>query len=375
VESSFATSSEAVTTQLQFFAQALKEEWGWGALAVALGGFGVVLRRTKDNARLWSAGASFLLAGPLFFLLSNLPVREATTPAILQPYLLLPGVFIAIAMVYGLTALWEKERGLAIAALIGMALTLPKPGWNFSARNDFLAYDYGRNLLRALPPQAVLYDPDDPTSFTIRALQVTENRRLDVVPLNFFRTRWGYEHIRRHTALLPPDSPIANAQELDHVLWTYSRLQHPFYAELPQKFGDYPYASEGLVYAAYPRDRRLSLARAEANLQIMVRRDFSQTTDHADFFARHLVSYYAAAQCNLGLDDANAGLFEAAVFHYRYALTIDPTMIVAYNNWGTLAYRRKNYKEAAALYRAGLAVDASDAGLQKNLQMALATAQ
>ena len=263
-----------------------------------------------------------------------------------------------------------KNKGWLIMSLAAIVLTLPHSGWTFRSRQDFMAYDYGRNLLRALPPHAVLYDPDDPTSFTVRALQITENRRTDIVPLNFFRTRWGYEDMRRHTSLLP-DFAIENAQELQRILWTYSRARQPFYAELPQKFEDHPYASEGLVYAAYPPDPVHSRERAENNLSILVRRDFSQTTDYGDFFAKHLVSYYAAAQCNLGLDYANAGQVERAIFHYKAALTIDPELTVAYNNWGNLYFQQKKYSQAAAMYRAGLALEPANTGSQVNLNLAL----
>src|SRR5438309_1300152 len=61
--------------------------------------------------------------------------------------------------------------------------------------NDFYADYYGPNLMRSLPMRAVLFDPDDPTAFTLRVLQLDENRRKDILLLNFFRTRWGYEQL------------------------------------------------------------------------------------------------------------------------------------------------------------------------------------
>jgi len=73
-----------------------------------------------------------------------------------------------------------------------------------SFRDHFLRLRLGRNILRTLPRGAVLFDPDDPIAFTLRAQQITEHRREDVVLLNFFRTRWGYEQIvKRWPDLLP----------------------------------------------------------------------------------------------------------------------------------------------------------------------------
>jgi tetratricopeptide (TPR) repeat protein len=183
---------------------------------------------------------------------------------------------------------------------------------------------------------AVLYEPDDPTHFSIQVLQLLENRRRDVILLNFFRTRWGYEQIKRRWPDLLPPIPVDNAQQLQHLLWTYSARQRPFYAELPQKFGSIPYRAEGLVYAA-PfggsfRADAASLSRAESLLDLCVRRGDYVTTHHTDFFTSHLISYYAAAQNNLGIDYAGAGDWPRAAAHYQAALRIEPGQSAASQN-------------------------------------------
>ena len=144
------------------------------------------------------------------------------------------------------------DPGLRPAGMTAVLLImLGSRNWSVdSQRNDFYAYDYARNLLRSLPLHAVLYDPDDPTYFTIQVLQTVENRRPDVVLLSFFRTRWGYEQIKRRWPDLLPPIPINNGQDLQSIFWSYSAHRYPFYAELPQKFGRIPYQAQGLVYAA-----------------------------------------------------------------------------------------------------------------------------
>ena len=180
-------------------------------------------------------------------------------------------------------------------------------------RNDFYAYDYARNLLRSLPRNAVLYEPDDPTRFSIQVLQRVEHRRPDVVLLNFFRTRWGYEQIKRRLAGPPAPRSDRNGQELLRLLWTYSARRRPFYAELPQKLAPVPYRAEGLVYAAQEESSASSRERAETLLALYVQRGDFVTTHHSDFFTSHLISYYAAAQNNLGIEYANAGDWLRAV--------------------------------------------------------------
>lgn len=372
-QSSFSWSSDDILAQLKYFASVMRGEWGWGALAFGCAGIFVGLK--QSGSRRWSAGLllSWVLAGPAFFLLSNLPLREPTTPAILQPYLVLSSLLWAPFVVMGLSALPRvKPWVLPMAAL----LMLCSRSWSWtSQRNDFYAYDYARNLLRSLPQNAVLYDPDDPTRFSIQVLQMVEHRRPDVVLLNFFRTRWGYEEIKWQWPDLLPPVPIESGQELERALWGYSARRRPFYAELPQKLAPIPYRAEGLVYAARagvaPLPEREALARAEALLAICVRRGDFLTLHHADFFTRHLIGYYAAADCNLGLDYANAGKTEQAVRHYQAALAIDPALSAAYNDWGIVAFGRGDYAGAAELFDRGLAQDPRNENLRNNEQLAL----
>jgi len=329
-QSSFSWSAGDVLAQLTYFISAMKNEWGWGALG--FGGMGIVAGLRPLKSRRWFSGLllAWVLSGPAFFLLSNLPLREPTTPAILQPYLVLAGVLWVPFVVMGVVVIPRTMRwGLPLAAL----LMLCSRSWIWSSeRNDFYAYDYARNLLRSLPQNAVLYEPDDPTRFSIQVLQIVEHRREDVILLNFFRTRWGYEYIKRRWPDLLPPVPIESGQELERLLWTYSARQHPFYAELPQKLTPVPYRAQGLVYAAQTESSPMSRARAEALLELDVQRGDYVTSHHADFFTRHLVSYYAAAQNNLGIEYTNAGEWPRAIAHYQAALQMEPDQSAATQN-------------------------------------------
>src|SRR5439155_6820693 len=101
-QSVFSWSWESIGSQLRYFLTALKGEWGWGALF--LGGAGVFAGLHQKTTRRLAAGlfVSWVLSGPAFFLLSNLPLDEATTPAILQPYLLLVSVLWAPFVTIGI---------------------------------------------------------------------------------------------------------------------------------------------------------------------------------------------------------------------------------------------------------------------------------
>jgi hypothetical protein len=366
VQSQFDWTPEDIGDQLVYFFKMFGREWSW--IGLLLGLWGAYARRKMSLLIAWA------LLGPGFFVFSNLPLQEATTPAILQPYLLVSGalwIFFAARGLSDLEARWPK-----IPARIGIFLALLGAGaygaagaWSTSQRADFFAYDYGRNILRSLPPGSVLYDPDDPTAFTVRALQVNEGRRRDVITLNFFRTRWGYEWLRkRYPDFLPP-TEAPNAQVLQNFFWEYSIKKHPFFVELPQKLEGTPTRAEGLVYAVRPAVSSNTLQIAEQNFERYVARGELRVNNYGDFFTRHLIDYYAAAHTNMGLDEAGAGHPDRAIDRYKAALSIDPDLAAAYNDWGVIEYNRRHYAEASKLYQRAVALEPGNKGFRDNLRL------
>jgi hypothetical protein len=325
----------SILSQLRYFFATMKTEWGWGAMIIGLAGMAVAFRDAKTSRWACALGAAWILSGPAFFLLSNLPLTEPTTPAILQPYMVLAGLLWAPFVMIGAKAACTHvgpSKKWVVMGLISIFLLGARRWIWVSARDDFFAYDYACNLMRVLPANAVLYEPDDPTHFSLRVLQTVEHRRPDIVLLSFFRTRWGYEDIKRQWPDLLPPIPIQNGQELQRLLWSYSAKRQPFYAELPQKFGTLPYRSEGLAYAALASPTAESRALAEERLAICVKRGDFVTMHHPDFFTSHLISYYSAAENNLGVEYTNSGDWPNAVRHYQEALRMEPDQSAAQRN-------------------------------------------
>lgn len=376
VQSTLAWTPSGLWQQSAYFLKSFQAQMGM--IAITIGGWGVVSMFIKPSPKKIDIYrgllASWILSGPVFVVLSNLPLQEPSTPAILEPYLLIPVVLWMPFIVLGCRWLSERlaGRGWVTLALLVVMVSF-KPWGGASQREDFYAYDYARNLLRMLPPEAVLFDPDDPTHFTIQTLQKLEGRREDVTLLSFFRTRWGYEQIRKRSPELLPAFPIQSAQELEHILWTYSALKRPFYAELPVKFGPVPYRVEGLVYAAQrsaaARSTPESRSLAKASLAQMVQRGDFVATHHQDFFLRHLLDYYAAAHSNLGLEYAQAREWDAAVAEYEEALRINPAQSAAWNNLGSVAFQRGDYPSALAYFQQGLELEPHNEMLRKNAQI------
>ncbi|MFA5974539.1 MAG: DUF2723 domain-containing protein [Elusimicrobiota bacterium] len=360
---------ETLATQILYFVRLFRQEWGIsGLLAGVLGGL-AALRPCPGRRPLAMLSLAWLLSGPCFFVLSNLPVQEPTTPAILQPYLVIPNLVWAFLVTGGCLVFLRRNRWVAALAVLCLvsesAFTLTR----VSHRSDFYTYDYGLDVMRSLPLGAVVFDPDDPTSFTLHALQTTEGRRRDLVLLNFFRTRWGYEQIRRRWPELLPGVPIDNAQDLQRIFWEYSIRQRPFFVELPQKLGGLPYEAQGLVYAVKPSAPAAVRSRGEALLHLYRRRGDFKTVHHPDFYTRHLLGYYAAAYSNLGIANAGAGRLADAVAHYKVALWIDPELAAAYNNWAVVAHGRRDFARAIDLYQKAIELEPANASFRRNLEL------
>jgi tetratricopeptide (TPR) repeat protein len=367
---------QSLVDQTIFWGRLMKEQWTSVGFALSGLGWAAGLVICRDS-RKWMVLLCHLLMGPLFVIVANLPIHETTSPAILQPYLVLGN----LVWVAGLTALYceiSARRAFSFgmgAMIVGAAMIEPRLA-TASLRHDFYAYDYGRNLMRSLPEGSLLYDPDDPTAFTLRALQVNEHRRTDLILLNFFRTRWGYEQLVVHYPDLLPPVPIDNAAELERMLWSYSIQRHPFYAELPQKLGKIPYHSRGLVYAveiSTDSPAAEHLQQAKNLLALYPARGDLKTVDHEDFFTSHLIGYYAAAHNNFAMELASHHQWDEAVTFYKSALAIDPQLSAAYNNWGIAAYEQGNYPLAEALYRKALKLEPTSNGYRDNLQLVLMT--
>ncbi|MFA6093262.1 MAG: DUF2723 domain-containing protein [Elusimicrobiota bacterium] len=312
--------------------------------------------------------AAFLLSGPLFIVWANLDPAKPETYAILEPHLILPFVFAALLAglaVQDIARRIGSSSGLRIRILRALACIVLLGGWFFprgaqpwSHRRDFTAWDFGKGLLASLPPGSVLVDPDDPTAFTLEYLLRAHGAREDVVPLLYFRTRWGYEQFkRRHPELLPARDMASGQEFFSSVLDAALRQGRPLYADLPPKappgWSTFP---DGLAYRLLPAS--LSPAAAREALKASLSR-YSLLRMHPfppkeDFFSRHAAAYWPSALNNLGIEAQRLSEPGTAADIYRRALSIGPWLSESWNNLGNVEMGLGRYGPAEGCYRASL---------------------
>ncbi|MBN1622571.1 MAG: DUF2723 domain-containing protein [Endomicrobiales bacterium] len=128
----------------------------------------------------------WLLAGPGFILLANMPF-DSQTEGILERFFILINLFWIFPVFWSLD--WiisiakSKVKSVVLLAIFSLFIVITIKG-RFSTinwRDYYLAYDYGRNILRTLKPNSVFFmDGGDDTFYSTAYLCFAENHRRDI---------------------------------------------------------------------------------------------------------------------------------------------------------------------------------------------------
>ncbi|MEK7287824.1 MAG: DUF2723 domain-containing protein [Elusimicrobiota bacterium] len=178
------------------------------ALGLLSGSWGVMSLFARAQPASSLAAAAFfgaVLSGPFFLCLGNPPFDPQTSGA-LERFQVLPFLCLAMAAPLPFGDLRQRFRNVRAAklaaagmsALAALSVVLSAP---LSRRRNFLLYDFGRNILRSLPPHSYFFmeGGDDPMYSTAYFL-LAENRRPD---LGAASEPWGL-HARDRASLVYP---------------------------------------------------------------------------------------------------------------------------------------------------------------------------
>lgn len=168
-----------LTAQLARFARALINTFGpAGIVLAAVGALG--FRRSGLTLRPGIAAAWLFTAGPLFLFLGR-PGFDAQTSGALERFHLLPMLGLVPFLASGLSLLGARVPAFAAFAAIMAVLAMIPEALGASRRGDYLAYDYGRAILRTLPRNSVLVmDGGDDTFYSLSFLTVASGLRPDI---------------------------------------------------------------------------------------------------------------------------------------------------------------------------------------------------
>ncbi|OGS19166.1 MAG: hypothetical protein A3J83_00140, partial [Elusimicrobia bacterium RIFOXYA2_FULL_40_6] len=370
-QSKFAWSPQSILAQCWLFIQALAQQFTWAGLLAGL--IGIYYSFKRKTFSLLFPG--FLFTGALFFILANLPIKEATTLPILEPNMVTPNLIFIIFIGYALSCITRPKQTIitAIALIIPIFLLLTYFN-EHNRRNQFFAYDYGKNLLFTMDKDALIYDPDDATAFILSYMRLCENKRKDIKPVMYFKTRWGYEFLKKTYPEILPDRDIPSAQELINTIFSFNTGKRKIYTDVATKVPqNYPSFPEGLVYSIDDKNSPELFEKSEKLFDCYAYRGNYNSSLYNDFFTGRILYYYAAAHNNIGLQYSYQ-LSETgknlAQEHYKEALYINPGMSESWNNMGTLAFAKKDYAKAIECFKFALKVKENDSPTIFNLGLA-----
>ncbi|OGR89086.1 MAG: hypothetical protein A3A86_02485 [Elusimicrobia bacterium RIFCSPLOWO2_01_FULL_60_11] len=342
--------------------------------------------------------AVFALSGMGFLLLGNLPF-DSQSSGVLPRFFMLP--WIPFVLAFGHFLEWMRRRSrlwavLAVLAVISAAAS----AWEeaASSRDDFVSYDYGRNILKTLPNGAALFmDGGDDTFYSLAYLTMAEGRRPDLELHDrgglIFRSVYGGDfrrlvktekEKRRQTVessylgvkrlfYSTFDRNILKGSRLEHRGILYEAVPSPERAEASRRavpLGDpWKFYSFRGVYESRPRPYRLrALVPLYPFLEGMGRWDMKALMRAAGF--GHDIVWLKANlvwEMSLkGYEHSKEGRRGDAEADFKALLKIDPANSSALTNLGVLASDRGDLAAAESYYEQALKVDPKNADAHFN---------
>ncbi|HXS99750.1 MAG TPA: DUF2723 domain-containing protein [Elusimicrobiota bacterium] len=315
-----------------------------------------------------AAWAWVLFAGPVFLMLGR-PPYDAQTSGALERFHLLPLLGAGLFVAAGVELLSRASAWAGAAAALAACAALAPGAAAQTRRGDFLAQDYGRAILRELPPRATLVmDGGDDTFYSLAFLTFAEGLRPDATLYDrggvVFHGAYGPDFPSLpHDAKEDRRRMVESEWAADGRLW-YSTLNPgllPGWESRPAGLLRRPVKPGSTVAEASALRATLNLPRAP--------------TASRRYRDRALLAfvYYSRGVDALARRDVTAGAswLELAARTGADALWAAPAISYALAVSGYEATARRDWPAAERVYRAQLALDPGRADPALNLGVVL----
>ncbi|HAH32327.1 MAG TPA: hypothetical protein DCL44_08440 [Elusimicrobia bacterium] len=306
--------------------------------------------------RCLAMAALFLLAGPVFLLMGNMPPNPHAL-AVVEPYYLLPDLAVLFWIAAGLFYAGERFRRLwplifltAIAAAL-WAFHLNFPGAD--RRELFAAEDYAADALRSVPPGGLLVAKKDVQLFSLWYAQTVKKIRPDIsaVAQGLSASSW-YRNTKR---LYSPGLVLFNLNSGSEEDWRSFRsanrggLYSTLDAELPAKVATAPAGLVNAIYPSSPADVFYPLPLYSFRFLGRPYRDFFDR-DIGTSYAQSLVAKAVFLNGSSGLDH---GAVEGLALSERFDSDIPDAPLYAgfyYSSKGDWKRAGENFSASAEIY-------------------------
>lgn len=205
---------------------------GFAYVGVLIAVYGVTVLWRRNLAVALATIVSFMVAGPVFIYLGNMPPNPHSL-AILEAHFLSPNLFVAIWLGVGLveSVAMIKQKMVIIVVIILVTL-LPVLNYglhynNLNKRINYFDYDYGRNVLASVKKNSVVVLHEDVQLFSLWYHQFTHKRRLDtwVVAQGLAQSPWYQDQMKRWYPNIYPASDKSSLSNVDKEISAIAERQ------------------------------------------------------------------------------------------------------------------------------------------------------
>ncbi|MFA5779573.1 MAG: DUF2723 domain-containing protein [Elusimicrobiota bacterium] len=349
-----------------------------------LGIFGLAVQYKKEKKYFWFLFLIFIIAGPFFIFLANKPVNNFTND-LLEPFYIPSVIIFAVWIGYAIKIISGKSS-LFYIPVFGIILfqftsNLPKN----NLRYNFLADDVGKNILKTVPDNSILFlDKSDESVFVLAYQKIVKKRRpfIDIVDCNasVFPNIYGdrYYWIKgneRRTMRLPVERRMI-----------FENKKNIYYlSENPNYFDGINFYNTGLLYVKDEKKSPVDFSNIyylrRNNLRF---RDHIMTSSFYFTTAKYYIStnqrylvkkefenLKAVSDNNISGEIAyiyySNNFFDEAVEEYKNAIAKQPTNVEFYNNLGVIFDRQKKYTDAISMYKKAIEISPSYSDAHYNL--------
>jgi len=336
-----------------YFSQFIESFGWWGLILVCFGIFSAWKNYRKVAIFLL---ASFVISGPLFLFLANMPPNPHAV-AIIQASYLVPDLFLSLFIGFGLQFLINLPRSkwiFSTAAIFIIASNISANYPKVTKRTNFFIRDYVGNVLKSCPPKAVAVFHKDVQLFSLWEAQLIEKRRKDVglVATGLSGSPWYWEMMGKWGT---DRAPQVSLREFGG--WTILKNQCQ---RRPLVFGfetDFPETPElksipsGLVAEAVWSKNPARTKFPNILNDLCLFRGRYKYGETPDFFSTDLIGDTARATYKQGFQFFLDRDWEKADWFMRRAEFLDPTFAKPVSDRAYMLFVSGRKKEANVLHK------------------------
>jgi hypothetical protein len=199
----FALPGDYILPRLQYWAHLLSDQFGW--LGLAIGIYGLLFSHAQGLKRIYPGMAWLFIALSIF----SIGYNSYDSQVYLIPAFLVAAIWVGVGALE--LVAWASRRagwlGVMTAIVIMVGLIVPAAFHypEVDASHDDRAENFGREVFRSAPAQAIIFTQGDEATFALRYFQYVLHQRADValvvadlMPYDWYRTGLAFTYPTLH---------------------------------------------------------------------------------------------------------------------------------------------------------------------------------